>query len=188
MAEIELELGDWRQLQRRIQQFTLQQQQVIIRSAAEVAGAKFDEIVRSELPPPRRPLRQSHKWTARQRRWWWATMHAKARGESKDLPGWKAAYRKVDGRKRLVISGFYKRTGKLVQSLNYEVRQAWPVTDVVYGTNREYAPFVIDEDRQAEYHRGNWKTLQQFLRDNQQKVLSAFEHAVEREIQRLLGE
>lgn len=186
MVDVALDLSDWEAHRRKLERFAQREQQIIVREAAELAGAAFDEVVRSELPPPRRPMRQAPFWTAKQRRWWWGTMHAKAQG-SKALPGWKAAYKIRDGRKMLVISGFYRRTGTLVKSLTYEVRQRWPDTDVVYGTNRAYARYVIDQRDQARYHKGNWKTLQQFATDGAVRVRRAFEVGIERGISRRLG-
>ncbi|GIV82073.1 MAG: hypothetical protein KatS3mg051_1427 [Anaerolineae bacterium] len=187
MADVVIDFSEWQEHQRRLAQFAQREQLAVLREAAELAGAAFDEVVRSELPPPRRPLPQAPHWTARQRRWWWATMHAKAQGRSKALPGWKATYRIVEGRKTLVISGFYRRTGKLVQSLTYEVRQSGANTDVVYGTNRAYAAYVIDRDRQAQYHAGNWKTLQQFATEATARVRQAFIAGIERGVARRLG-
>ncbi len=186
MADVAIDLGGWQAHQRRLEMFAQRGQQAILREAAELAGAAFDEVVRSSLPPPRRPLPQAKHWTDKQRRWWWGTMHAKARGESKALPGWKAAYRKQEGREVLVISGFYRRTGTLVKSLTYEVRQSGPNTDVVYGTNRAYAQYVIDRDRQAQYHQGNWKTLQQFAVEATPRVRQAFAVGVDRGVARRL--
>lgn len=186
MADVEIDLGEWRAHQRKLEQFAQRDQQAILREAAELAGATFDEVVRSELPPPRRPQPQAPHWTDKQRRWWWGTMHAKAQGKSKALPGWKAAYKKKDGRKVLVLSGFYRRTGTLIKSLTYEVRQSGPNTDVVYGTNRDYAQYVIDRNRQAQYHRGNWKTLQQFAVEAAPRVRQAFSTGIDRGVSRRL--
>lgn len=186
MADVAIDLGSWEEHRRRLEQFARRDQQAILREAGELAGAAFDEAVRSELPPPRRPLPQAPHWTARQRRWWWATMHAKAQGRSKALPGWRAVYQQREGRRVLVISGFYRRTGTLVKSLTYTVRQRGLDTDVVYGTNRAYAQYVIDMDRQANYHRGNWATLQQIAVDAAPRVRRAFAVGIERGVARRL--
>jgi len=187
MATSTIDLGDWKAHKRQLERFARHEQQAIIREAAELAGAAFDGIVRSALPPPVRRKRQAPYWTAKQRRWWWGMMHRKARGKSKALPGWKAVYKKVDGRKTLVISGSYRRSGTLVKSLTYEVRQQGDVTDIAYGTNRGYARYVIDQKKQAEYHKGNWKTLQQFAVESTATVRRAFETGINRAVQRRLG-
>lgn len=44
----------------------------------------------------------------------------------------------------------------------------------VLGTALEYAPWVIDEDRQAGMHKGRWWTLQGHIRDNIHAILSIF--------------
>lgn len=62
----------------------------------------------------------------------------------------------------------YDRTGTLGRRLGagggspdiYEVREAGNYFEGSFGTNLEYAPWVIDEDRQAWMHRGRWWTLQ----------------------------
>lgn len=159
----------------------------IMRRGAERAGARFDGIVRTELPPPVRKLPQAPFWTAKQKRWWWGTMHRKALGKSKELPGWKAVYRIVEGRKTLVISGGYKRTGTLIKTLTYEVKQTAASTDVIYGSNRAYAKYVIDRADQATYHKGNWKTLQTFADESATAVVDAFDDSVQADIARRIG-
>jgi hypothetical protein len=187
VADVAIDLGDWKQHRQRLERFTRQEQQAILREAGELAGATFDSIVRTTLPPPVRKQRQAHHWTDRQRAWWWATMHEKALRRSQELPGWRAVYKEIDGRKTLVISGGYVRTGTLVKSLTYEVRQSGQVTDVIYGTNRDYAVYVIDRDRQAAYHKGNWKTLQAFAIEGTAQVRRAFEVGIQRGVARRLG-
>lgn len=188
MAEVEIDLGNWADWQSSLEKFIKADQAAILRQAAKDAGAKFDQIVRSELPPPRRPLKAAQRWTAKQRRWWWATMHTKAQGQSEDLPGWKAFYKKVGNRNVLVLKGFYRRTGTLVKSLTYRVKVSGDMTvDVAYGTNRDYARFVIDDDKQSWYHKGNWKTLQQIALSEQAQVRKTFEVSMQQGIARRLG-
>ena len=160
---------------------------VVMRFAGQRAGAAFDHDVRTALPPPVRRQPAAPYWTAKQRRWWWGTMHAKAQGRSQELPGWKAAYKKVNGRKALVISGAYKRTGTLVKSLAYEVRQTPTMTEIIYGTNRAYAKYVIDATDQATYHKGNWRTLQALARDSKAHVVQVFDETINAEIERRIG-
>jgi len=187
MAEYSIDLGALSKHNGDMEQLLKYGLPEILRIAGNRAGATFDEVVRTELPPPVRTQRAAPYWTGKQRRWWWGTMHKKAQGKSQALPGWKAAYQVVDGRKTLVLSGGHVRTGKLVQSLAYEVRQAGDTTDVVYGTNRVYAKYVIDREDQATYHKGNWKTLQDMAADATPRVVAAFDAAIDAEIGRRIG-
>ena len=193
MATASIDLTEWHAFQRELKRVTQDGVPGILRAGANRAGAKFDGIVRSELPPTPRPLHQAQHWTAKQRAWWWGTMHAKAQGRSKALPGWRAVYKKVrvPGTKRvrkvLVISGSYRRTGTMVRSLTYDVVQTADATEVRYGTNTLYAKWVIDEVNQAQYHKGNWKTLQQFAAENEEPVRAAFAEGAFEEIDRLIG-
>lgn len=136
-----------------------------LQAGGDRAGLKLDELVRTTLPPAKQSS-GPNLHTDKQRRWWWATMHAKAKGKSRALPGWKAVYRVVEGRKTLVISGHYKRTGKLMQSMTWETLVQGDTVTVRYGTNRVYGPFVVGDPeeadrnkRQAVIHRGNWTPL-----------------------------
>jgi hypothetical protein len=92
-------------------------------------------------------------------------MAAKADGRSTALPGWTAKWRKVRGRKTLVISGGYKRTGLMIRSLDFAVEQSDVMTLVSYGTAVQHAKWVIDLDNQSKYHAGNWPTLQALARE-----------------------
>lgn len=159
----------------------------VMNKAGQRAGARFDEYVRETLPPPVRTQAAAPYWTAKQRRWWWGTMHRKARGQSKELPGWKASYKIIDGRKTLVLSGHYKRTGTLVKSLTYEVRQTKSATEVVYGSNRAYAKYVLDNEDQATYHKGNWRTLQDMAQDAAPRVVETFDDTIQAELNRRMG-
>jgi hypothetical protein len=158
-----------------------------LRAGGDRVGIKLDQLVREELPPatqskaPPSPL-----VTDKQKRYWWAAMRAKADGKTdsktaKAFPGWKAAWKKVDGHKVLVLSGGYKRTGKLPQSLTWEVIATSDHMQVRYGSNRVYAPYVLgDPDetdknlRQARIHQGNWTPLVEIARDNIDVLTQAF--------------
>ena len=184
MARAEIDTRQWEQVRRLMTQVMTTDAKAIMDKGGQAAGATFDQAVRSELPPPVRRQAAAPYWTDKQRRWWWGTMHAKARGQSKALPGWKAVYRRVEGRKTLVISGAYRRTNTLVRSLTYAVTSTASAVSVTYGTNRLYAKYVLDRTDQAQYHKGNWKTLQQFAEDQQDAVRVAFESAAGAEFEK----
>ena len=186
MAQTTFNIGEWNAYKRDMERLDNNLPDVF-QKAGHMAGAKFDGIVRTELPPPVRRQKQAPYWTTKQRAWWWATMRDKALGKSKALPGWKAVYRQVNGRKTLIISGHYKRTGKLVQSLTYDVVTHADETLIRYGTNRLYAKYVIDQEDQATYHKGNWRTLNAMAADHQDEVTLTFAKVVGREIDHFLG-
>lgn len=169
---------EWEAYQKRMKRFVGPEQQKIARIAGEQVGVTFDDAVKKKLPPSVRRRKVAKYWTAKQRKWWRATMRAKADGRSNKLPGWTARWRNVRGKKTLVIKGAYKRTGTLPRSLTFEVTQTGAVTNIIYGTNIKYAKWVIDLDDQSKYHAGNWLTLQvearrqlQLLRDTWADVM-----------------
>jgi hypothetical protein len=186
MASAMLDLGQWNAYQRQIERLLKRDVSDVMRAGATRAAVTLDRIARTELPPPVRTRPQAAHWTAKQRRWWWGTMRAKALGKSQALPGWKAAYRKIEGRTVLVISGSYKRTGTLVRSLTYDIRQTADMTEVRYGTNRAYAKWVIDRESQATYHKGNWATLQDMAERNAAKLQDAFADGANAKLAELL--
>lgn len=187
MASITLDTRRFNGFQRDFNTFLAGGQRSVMEVAGRVVGAAFDEIVRSELPPTPRKRPQSPYWTPKQTRWWWATMHAKAQGKSQALPGWKATYKRVQGRKTLVISGAYRRTGSLVRSLTYDVKATTRDVTVSYGTNRAYAKYVIDRMNQAKYHQGNWRTLQVLQRAYQRKMIALFEDSARVQVEKRIS-
>lgn len=183
--------------------FATQQVSRILRAGAEAAGRAAVKTARQTYPPPQRTRGQrrgatgrfisgkSPLRTQRQIRWWWATMRGKAEGSipSTVLPGWTAAYATVDGRKRLVISGSYKRSGQLERSLKFSVEmtegETGPsaVTDVYADPElAPYAKYVIGqpppEGDQALYHQGHWIPLVTLLDRNSQEILDAAEQPI----------
>ena len=54
----------------------------------------------------------------------------------------------------------YRRTGTLGREIATEVRSLGADVVGVIGSKTIYAPYVIDEKRQAWMHRGRWWTLQ----------------------------
>lgn len=187
MATIDLDTRQFTRFNAGFRRLITHEQRDVMQVAGRKVGAAFDEVVRTELPPPPRKRRQSPYWTEQQRRWWWATMHAKAQGKSHALPGWKAAYKKAGGRKTLVISGSYRRTGTMVRSLTYNVKATSTEVAVNYGTNRAYAKYVIDRENQAQYHQGNWRTLQVLQRAYKSKMIDVFHDAALAEVQRRIN-
>jgi hypothetical protein len=166
-SSISIDLSQWNDLHKQLQKLLVDDQQAIVNTVATNTVVLFDKIARDVLPPPISRKRASPYWTEKQRRWWWATLRAKALGKSRALPGWNAKYVERGGRMVLVISGAYKRTGTLVKSLGYRVtsgqsgNKAYAKAD--YGTNRTYAPYVIGMAKQSAYHRDNWQTLEALL-------------------------
>jgi hypothetical protein len=187
MADIDIDLSQMRSFSDDIQRLLGPDLLGIVRKAANRAGAVFDMYVRTELPPPVRKQAAAPWWTKKQRAWWWGTMRKKALGKSKELPGWKAVYKVIDGRRTLVLSGGYKRTGTLIKTLTYEVRQTGQTTDVVYGTNSPYGKVVLDAEDQATYHKGNWKPLQTMATEAEPKVIAGFETVLNTEVEKRMG-
>lgn len=184
MAEFGHDTRDWQEVRRLMTRLIKQDAKAIMERGGQAAGAGFDQAVRSTLPPPVRRQAAAPYWTDKQKRWWWGTMHRKASGQSRELPGWKAVYRRIEGRKVLVLSGGYRRTNSLVRSLTYAVKATATEVIIAYGTNRVYAKWVIDRANQAEYHKGNWKTLQEFAEEHETAVRTAFEQAAGAEFER----
>lgn len=194
MASVTVDLTQFNGFQAQLRQVLGPSQKLVLQVGGERAGAKIDELVRSVLPPGEQSSKPSPLRTAKQRRWWWATMNAKAAGKSRALPGWKAVYKVVDGRKTLVISGQYKRTGKLVQSLTWIVVATNSSARVSYGSNRVYAPYVLgnpmDPDpskRQALIHQSTWTPLHHIIYTHLNEINDQFLKGAMTEIERLLG-
>lgn len=185
---IERDTRPWTEVKALMTRLVTTDAQAIMQAGAEAAGATFDGLVRSDLPPPVRRRGVAAYWTAKQRAWWWGTMRAKALGRSHALPGWKAAYRRIEGRKTLVISGAYRRSNTLVRTLSYTVKATDREATVTYGTNTLYARWVLDRVDQSLYHKGNWKTLQDMAADHEQTVRAAFEKAARAEFERRWSE
>jgi hypothetical protein len=173
MARATLDLTEWDNFYNAIGGVLKEDLPEILEAGATAAVIEYDAIIKNKVPPPVRTRKQPFK-TAKQRGWWWATMHAKAKGEkTKALPGWWARYEIVDGKKELVIGGAYKRTGKLTQSLTYRVTKGTGSARAVYGTNYKGARYVIGESDQSRYHKGNWITLEGQLQDNAPEIVRA---------------
>lgn len=188
-----LDLTQWEHFKARMEEAGIlggEQAKNLVKEATTAAVVALDREVRKTLPPPQIKKKAADFWTDKQFRWWWATMRAKALGKSRALPGWDAHYEIEDGRKVLVIDGAYKRTGTLIKTLTYKVETG--IKDNVafaratYGTNRPYAKWVIDEDDQAEYHKGNWQTLQGFLRVAREPIMKEFGRVLTQEIRKRL--
>jgi hypothetical protein len=186
MAKSSLDLADWNDFKRDLEKLARKDQQRIARKAGEQVGVTFDDAVKKKLPPPVRKLKVAQYWTDKQRGWWWATMRAKADGRSNALPGWKARWRTVRGKKTLVISGGYKRTGLLVRSLTFDIVQARDATTVSYGTNVQHAKWVIDLNNQSKYHQGQWLALQTEARRQLPLLRDVFADVMIGEIRKIL--
>lgn len=180
-------LARWDIFKDALDKLLVEDRKTVVEKAAQAAMVVLDEAVRNQLPPPVRKQSQSQHWTAKQRRWWWATMRAKALGTSRALPGWKASFVETNGRKQLKLSGSYRRTGTLVKSMTYAVSTSGSTTTAKYGTNRKYARYVVDEERQAKYHEGNWPTLQAITRRELPRLQTAFSERLTQEINQRLS-
>lgn len=180
----------------------------ILREGASAAGQRAVAVAWREYPPPQRRAGQrrgrtgrflsqdSPIRTERQRRWWWATMTGKAKGTIPQhvLPGWHATFQFIDGRKTLVISGSYRRSGELERSIGFEVEvrgeTGRPGASAYVGTDPSIAPYaswVIDlpppEGIQARYHQGNWIPLATVLERGREEILSAGDEEIIRQIE-----
>jgi phage gpG-like protein len=72
----------------------------------------------------------------------------------------------------------YRRSGGLGGSMTSKVENVMPTAvDVVVGTNKDYAPYVIGKDKQSHYHAGNWMTLEENI-SSHSKELSTYAFAV----------
>ena len=90
--------------------------------------------------------------------------------------GWGSRYKRLDG----VVTG--KKTSETLGRKWTTAEQNAGLTQVI-GNNASYAPYVHDAEEQAKIHgdRG-WKTDEQVLREEGDKVLEFIQHEVEREL------
>lgn len=175
-----------------LKQFDPEEAEDILLSAAEKAGVEAVARVRNEYPPePPGKDAPTPLMTAKQWRWWWAMMRniAEHREVPDSLRGYKAAYRKVNGVRKLVISGHYKRTGTLVRSINYDVQTSREGFSILVGPGmaREhkagsniasYAEYVIGypppEGHQAAIHQGRWKPIYDIISEASDDIIDVF--------------
>ena len=90
--------------------------------------------------------------------------------------GWGSRYKRLDG----VVTG--KKTSETLGRKWTTAEQNAGLTQVI-GNNASYAPYVHDAEEQAKIHgdRG-WKTDEQVLREEGDKVLQFIQREVEREL------
>lgn len=83
----------------------------------------------------------------------------------------------------------YKRTGTLGRSITSEAQNASANgVDIVIGTNRKYAKYVIGAPPiQSHYHMGTWTPLADDVQRNVSKIADAFGRAALTEINRYLN-
>ena len=75
----------------------------------------------------------------------------------------------------------YKRTGRLGKSFKVSVDAiGTQVVGHIQSRGVVYAPYVIDEKRQAWMHKGRWWTLQEVLSGNTSKLLAYYNGLFER--------
>lgn len=173
----------------------------ILIAAADATGVSAVAFVLDEYPPesPGRPTPpgRSPIRTPKQKRWWWATMNAIAKGESppEELRGWKAAYKKVAGRKTIVISGGYKRTGTMVRGITHKVTKVGKLgVDIKVGASMArnkkegYADYVIGlpppKGQQAAIHQDRWIPLVTILKKRQPELYKIFIQNIGLEMQK----
>lgn len=189
-SEIKLVSAQWDDLKETLRELLQEQREPIMLQAANEAAVIMDNATRGQYPPPKRRLKQPFK-TAKQRAWWWATLASKASGKAPfALPGWKVNWEQVPGKRKelvrvLSISGEYKRSGTMIKSLSYKVKQsnAGRRVSILYGTKVKYARYVIGgPDEQANYHKENWPMLQRVLSQNEPKIIDTFAVSVERQL------
>lgn len=77
----------------------------------------------------------------------------------------------------------YQRTGTLGRTINTEVRGFGSETVGVIGSPTEYAPLVIDRQRQAWMHQDRWWTLQ----DTVEKARDRAVEIIQRRVMEKLG-
>jgi hypothetical protein len=173
MAQVQVDLSEYEELTARLERLPRAMQGVILTRAANAVGVALDDVAKGvAYPPDRRPIPMSRWATAKQKRWWWYTVHAIAKGEksSNVLPGYRIGYKQVRSIKTqntikvLDIRGFYRRSNTLIKSLTYVVEVAANAVSgavtLLYGTAIKYAKYVIGgADEQAQYHAGNWLPL-----------------------------
>lgn len=175
---------------------------MIIAAADDVGLAVLEKV--GEEYPPAAPTGQepSPLHTKKQWRWWWAMMHNIASKEGdvpESLRGWRASYRRVDGRKTIVINpgSHYKRTGTMVRSINYDVvKEGRGITITVGPTmaradGGDYARFVIGlpppDGEQARIHQDRWIPLETLIADMDDKLFSVFMKSLNKELDKALG-
>jgi len=185
MANIKVDDAQLQELIANIKQQLGEKSQALIEYGAARAGVYLESVARGEYPPERRPLKQSHTWTPKQRRFWWWVMHNLARDNGVRLPslvrqkfiGYKAAYT-ADG--RIDIQGFYYRTNGLPRSIASKAFVHQNKVRTIVGSDISYARFVIGDaqTQQHWYHRGNWTPLIDLVRDNLEGAAGEFLSAV----------
>ena len=73
----------------------------------------------------------------------------------------------------------YARTQKLQAEIFTEVKSLGSEIVGVIGSPTVYAPYVIDEDRQAWMHRRRWWTLQAQVRKARDVILNTYRDAIQ---------
>jgi hypothetical protein len=102
--------------------------------------------------PPVRQQKQSQYWSDKQRRAFFAKLNA---GE---------------------ISVPYNRTGDAGRSWTTKPNG----NQVIVGNNRKYAPYLYDPEKQANYHKGNWKTTKQVIDANRGELVTMLDKTIEK--------
>jgi hypothetical protein len=74
----------------------------------------------------------------------------------------------------------YRRTGTLGRRWTHEVSEGGDEIRGVVGNNTSYGPYVQSQQFQAKVHHGFWQnTDENVIRDEQDTIVSFFDHAVE---------
>lgn len=82
-------------------------------------------------------------------------------------------------------SSTYRRTRRLGNSWDMEVKQLHSDVQGIVDNPTEYGPYVMSPDKQAYMHKGRWATTAKIIEEQRQKVMGFFEYAVEQVVKRL---
>ena len=79
----------------------------------------------------------------------------------------------------------YRRTGTLGRSITSRVRSVTPSdASVSVGSNKSYAPYVLDREKQSHYHKGTWTPLQIDVERNMSGIADTAQRVYSAEIAR----
>lgn len=79
----------------------------------------------------------------------------------------------------------YVRTYRLRNSWQEDIILSGNVLGRLESVNVPYAPYVQDEQHQAQIHQGRWQTRQQVAREEEQNVLALYEVYIQELINKL---
>jgi hypothetical protein len=71
----------------------------------------------------------------------------------------------------------YKRTGEMVNSINFEYGKGGGSDYVTAETDSPYAQFVVGQYQQKFHHNTGWRALETWMTSNRRKVMGVFRDA-----------